>query len=107
MTLHAAKGLEFPCVFIVGCEENILPLNLEGMTADPGEERRLLYVGMTRAKEQLFLIHAKRRRMYGKTIQNNPSSFSRDIEDNLKNFAAADQKKKKRLATEKQLSLFE
>ena len=60
MSLHAAKGLEFPIVFIVGCEDNLLPLDLIGMKGEPEEERRLFYVGMTRAKEHLYLTHAKR-----------------------------------------------
>jgi DNA helicase-2/ATP-dependent DNA helicase PcrA len=50
MTLHAAKGLEFPVVFIIGCEDGILPLDMEYFLSDPLEERRLFYVGMTRAK---------------------------------------------------------
>ena len=68
MTLHAAKGLEFPVVFIIGCEDNLLPLDLIGMKGDPQEERRLFYVGMTRAKEHLYLTHAKRRQLFGQTL---------------------------------------
>jgi DNA helicase-2/ATP-dependent DNA helicase PcrA len=84
MTLHAAKGLEFPVVFIVGCEKNLLPLNLEYMTADKEEERRLLYVGMTRAKERLYLLSAKKRRLYGQMYEQEASPFLGDIEEELK-----------------------
>lgn len=84
MTLHAAKGLEFPVVFIVGCEKNLLPLDLENMTADQEEERRLLYVGMTRARKRLYLLSAKRRRLYGRVYENEPSPFLADIEEELK-----------------------
>ena len=73
MSLHAAKGLEFPVVFIIGCEDNLLPLDLIGMKGDPQEERRLFYVGMTRAKEHLYLTHAKRRQLFGQTLD--PKSF--------------------------------
>lgn len=86
LTLHAAKGLEFPAVFIMGCEENLLPLGLEGMSADPEEERRLFYVGMTRAKERLVLLRARRRMLYGKTYQNLPSPFLADIAESLKEY---------------------
>lgn len=96
MTLHAAKGLEFPVVFIVGVEENILPLNLEGMVADVEEERRLLYVGMTRAKECLYLLSAHRRRLYGKTSENEPSQFLGDIKEELKSYEKPLERKRKK-----------
>ena len=84
MTLHAAKGLEFPVVFIVGCEEGIIPYLREDDAADVEEERRLFYVGMTRAKEVLFLTHARRRLLYGERRQQHPSRFLDDIEAALK-----------------------
>jgi len=84
MTLHSAKGLEFPVVFIVGCEQGLLPLDMAGLTADKEEERRLFYVGMTRAREKLFLLNAKKRMLYGKTMQNPVSPFLLDIDDELK-----------------------
>ncbi len=107
MTLHASKGLEFPVVFIVGCEETLLPYQREGEPVDTGEERRLLYVGMTRAREKLILTHARRRVLFGKTLSNPPSRFLADIENTLKEFkkmsAPKPQKKKK---DDGQLSLF-
>jgi len=69
MTIHSAKGLEFSVVFIVGCEESILPLDLEGLTSEVDEERRLFYVGMTRAKTGLFLTKAKKTNALWKNIQ--------------------------------------
>jgi DNA helicase-2/ATP-dependent DNA helicase PcrA len=67
MTLHSSKGLEFSCVFITGCEENLIPISLyEKKTADPEEERRLLYVGMTRAKNYLFLTNARQRLLWAR-----------------------------------------
>ncbi|MFW6181385.1 MAG: ATP-dependent helicase, partial [Spirochaetota bacterium] len=69
LTLHASKGLEFRCVFILGCEEGIIPCTLPGRKADPDEERRLLYVGMTRARELLVLNHADRRVLYGREMR--------------------------------------
>jgi DNA helicase-2/ATP-dependent DNA helicase PcrA len=68
MTLHAAKGLEFPVVFLIGMEDNIFPLNRAINDQDPSqleEERRLAYVGITRAREELFLTSAYTRMMYG------------------------------------------
>ncbi|NIV93159.1 UvrD-helicase domain-containing protein [candidate division KSB1 bacterium] len=84
MTLHAAKGLEFPVAFIVGCEEALLPYRREGTTTDLDEERRLFYVGITRAKEKLILTHARKRFLFGETVLNSPSRFLSDIENSLK-----------------------
>ncbi len=89
MSLHAAKGLEFPVVFIIGCENNLLPLDLIGMKGDPQEERRLFYVGMTRAKEHLYLTHAKRRQLFGQTLIQEPSLYMADIAEELKAYEAS------------------
>ncbi len=97
MTLHAAKGLEFPVVFISGCEDGYLPSD---RSSDEDEERRLLYVGMTRAKEQLFLSYAKKRMVYGKVLQRSISPFVRAIEDRLITLERSEMKNPKR---EKQL----
>jgi DNA helicase-2/ATP-dependent DNA helicase PcrA len=109
LTLHAAKGLEFPVVFIVGCEAKLLPLDLEKMKGAPEEERRLFYVGMTRAKDQLYLTHAGRRQIFGQTFFNPPSMFLADIQEDLK--AYENSKLKRRLsksaqADKQQLKLF-
>ena len=84
MTLHAAKGLEFKAVFLVGMEENIFPhaRSLEE-PRQMEEERRLCYVGITRAKERLYLLHASRRTLYGNTVVNPPSRFLLDIPETL------------------------
>lgn len=87
MTLHAAKGLEFPLVFLVGMEEGIFPSNASNM--EPGrlaEERRLCYVGMTRAKEKLVLCHATMRRMYGRREYHLPSRFLKELPNELIEF---------------------
>ncbi|TRO81728.1 ATP-dependent helicase [Desulfuromonas acetexigens] len=80
MTLHAAKGLEFPVVFMTGMEEGLFPHSraAEG-GAEIEEERRLCYVGMTRAMEKLYLTHARRRRVYGDYQFNPPSRFLGEI----------------------------
>ena len=84
LTLHAAKGLEFPVVFIAGCEDGLLPYRRpDGETADLAEERRLLYVGATRAREELFLTRARRRTLYGRTSDRQPSPFLADIAQQL------------------------
>lgn len=84
MTLHASKGLEFPVVFMVGCEDGLLPYRREGKPFDLEEERRLFYVGMTRAQQRLILTHAKTRFLFGQKYQNEPSPFLNDIENTLK-----------------------
>jgi DNA helicase-2/ATP-dependent DNA helicase PcrA len=81
MTLHAAKGLEFDLVFITGCEQGVLPLERMGQTADLEEERRLMYVGITRAKQELYLSRARCRMQYGQTFRNEPSMFLGEIPD--------------------------
>ncbi len=80
MTLHSAKGLEFPVVFIPGLEEGIFPGN-QSMYSDEEleEERRLAYVGITRAREKLYLINARQRMLYGSTNRNIASRFLREI----------------------------
>lgn len=84
MTLHSAKGLEFKYVFIIGLEEGIFPhsRSLEDINQIE-EERRLAYVGITRAKERLFLSFSKRRLFYGDFVENPPSRFLEDIPKNL------------------------
>lgn len=80
MTLHSAKGLEYPLVFITGMEEGLFPHSRSGSgSADLDEERRLCYVGMTRAMRKLYLSHARRRRVYGTWQFNAPSRFLADI----------------------------
>ncbi len=84
MTLHSAKGLEFPLVFMVGMEEKLFPhaRSLEE-PEQMEEERRLCYVGMTRARERLFLTNARRRRIFGQEQYNSPSRFLADIPKEL------------------------
>jgi len=86
LSLHASKGLEFPVVFIVGCEEGLLPHRFGDEELQPealAEERRLLYVGMTRARRLLMLTHAGRRRVQGRTRRRQPSTFLSEIPANL------------------------
>ncbi|MDD3895814.1 MAG: 3'-5' exonuclease [Bacilli bacterium] len=81
MTLHSAKGLEFKVVFLCGMEEGIFPHNMALMEGNIEEERRLCYVGITRAKDRLYLTNAKRRMLYGKEQQNLPSRFITEINE--------------------------
>ena len=84
ITLHQAKGLEYPVVFIVGLEDGILPHSRSRDNANQmDEERRLLYVGVTRARERLYLLYAFRRSTYGRTTTGVPSPFLRDIPPHL------------------------
>lgn len=84
MTIHAAKGLEFKGVFLIGMEEGIMPhANSLDTKEDLEEERRLCYVAITRAKEKLFITNAKRRMLYGNIISNIPSRFINEIDSEL------------------------
>jgi len=84
MTLHSAKGLEFPIVFLIGMEENLFPHSRSLIDDDElEEERRLAYVGITRAEERLFLTHASTRFFYGSRQSNFPSRFLNEIDDDL------------------------
>lgn len=85
MTLHISKGLEYPYVFIVGCEENLFPSGRgdELDESDLQEERRLAYVGMTRAREKLWMTHTQLRRVWGQEQMNPPSRFLNEIPKNL------------------------
>ena len=106
MTLHAAKGLEFKSVFIIGCEDGLLPYSLfENQKADTNEEKRLLYVGMTRAKKHLFLSNARRRFIKGREYILPRSPFINNIEKELIDFSKI-QFKKKTKEDDTQLSLF-
>ncbi|HLR41468.1 MAG TPA: DNA helicase PcrA, partial [Virgibacillus sp.] len=84
MTLHAAKGLEFPAVFLIGLEENVFPHSRSMMDDEEmEEERRLAYVGITRAERELYLTHAKMRTLYGRTNMNPVSRFIHEIPEDL------------------------
>jgi DNA helicase-2/ATP-dependent DNA helicase PcrA len=108
MTLHAAKGLEFPVVFIVGCEEGLLPYARGDEAPNVEEERRLFYVGMTRAQEKLVLVNAKRRLLFGRMIEPATSRFIQDIEAALVSLQEPTPRKTVREQPDNiQLSLFE
>ena len=110
LTLHAAKGLEFPVVFMVGCEDGLLPLHwgqtsLDKATLD--EERRLFFVGMTRACQRLFLSHTRRRLVHGKPQPRQPSPFLKDLEQTLLEIQQQPQRKTRRDSAVTQLELWQ
>jgi ATP-dependent DNA helicase UvrD/PcrA len=105
LTIHAAKGLEFPVVFIAGCENGYIPfIRKSSDTIDIDEERRLFYVAMTRAKDQLFFTRAKTRIIFGKMENRQQSPFVADIKEWLLEKATLQPKKKKK--SQIQLTLF-
>jgi len=108
LTLHASKGLEFQAVFITGCEEGLIPLKWGGKIEKEEfeEERRLFYVGMTRARERLFLTHASKRLQYGKIIEQKPSSFLKVIEQDLLELSKSEAPSLRQIAQKSQLDLF-
>ena len=93
MTLHTAKGLEYPVVFIVGLEENVFPhVRSIGEPRELEEERRLAYVGITRARERLYLTNAWSRTLFGSTSYNLPSRFLKEVPEELVTVAAGQRK---------------
>jgi DNA helicase II / ATP-dependent DNA helicase PcrA len=105
MTLHAAKGLEFECVFIPGCEKGLLPYSLHKTEVDEEEEKRLLYVGMTRAKILLYLTHARSRTIRGRKFNLPKSPFLQAIQQELIQ-QIKNKRTKKPEEKDNQLSLF-
>jgi len=106
LTMHAAKGLEFSVVFVAGCERGLMPLWLPG--SDPGgpnlaEERRLLFVAMTRARTQLFLSYAARRRKHAAVTDTGPSPFLASIDPRLLDRPAAPPRPRRPVATQPRL----
>lgn len=106
MTMHMAKGLEFNVVFIAGCEEGLTPYTLHRDDSDIEEERRLFYVAMTRAKDELFLLHARHRFLYGQSRSPLPSPFLADIHNDLVAKTVIPDRVKKQREQDKQLGLF-
>lgn len=106
LTLHAAKGLEFRVVFIVGCEDGILPLHSGSDEADLAEERRLMFVGMSRARERLILSRAKRRAWRGTLREMRPSPYLGQIESALITLSRSDPVKQPVRPKHEQLTLF-
>lgn len=105
MTLHASKGLEFKSVFITGLENGIMPLYRAETDSEKAEEKRLLYVGMTRAEERLFLTRSSKRFWLGKTINLEPSPYLQKIQDDLLKLSKFEKEFKEKDNTN-QLSLF-
>ena len=105
LTMHAAKGLEFPVVFVTGCENGLIPFMRAGDEGDIEEERRLFYVAMTRAREQLYLSWSRRRMLNGQRREQTLSPFVAEIESRLLSLQAFDDGKKRR-GRQVQLKLF-
>jgi superfamily I DNA/RNA helicase len=103
MTVHTAKGLEFPVVFVVGCEDGFLPHHRAKSEVETAEEKRLLYVAMTRAKQQLYISFCRHRTVFGKRQQREASPFLKAIDRQLIAFSSGNKEKSKR---HQQLSLF-
>ncbi len=107
LTLHAAKGLEFPVVFIVGCKAGILPLTWgEPDTDEADEERRLFYVGITRAQRRLYLCHAQKRLWRGRVQERLPSPYLSDMEERLLERHKAQLPSQRTRQNDRQLELF-
>jgi DNA helicase II / ATP-dependent DNA helicase PcrA len=99
MTLHNAKGLEFPVVFIIGCEEGVFPHSRAVESGDLEEERRLCYVGITRAKRELFISYARMRALYGQRDWNLPSRFIDEIPAELTDVEQQESRKPRAFST--------
>ncbi|MBP7963335.1 MAG: UvrD-helicase domain-containing protein, partial [Caldilineaceae bacterium] len=106
MSIHAAKGLEFPVVFVVGCEDGLLPYRPANRDVDLAEERRLFYVAMTRAKQRLILTHARSRFLFGQSVENPRSPYVDDIQTALLALQSSKRMERPPEPEGKQLSLF-
>lgn len=106
MTLHMAKGLEFPVVFITGCEDGLIPCTVMQDEVDLEEERRLFYVGMTRAKDELLILHSRKRFLYGQRLSPVPSPFLAETPGALVKCMVVPNKVKKHRELDRQLGLF-
>ena len=107
MTMHAAKGLEFPVVFLCGLDQDLLPFTLKEQTEETfQEERRLFYVAMTRAQHLLVLTTVRRRLLYGEHRSCQPSPFLQEIPNRLLEEVSLPSRQKKKRRSEKQLTLF-
>jgi uncharacterized protein (TIGR00375 family) len=108
MTMHAAKGLEFPVVFVLGCEDGLIPYRRkQGEQVDLLEERRLFYVALTRAQEKIYLTHAKRRLLFGERTFQQVSPFLEAVEEDLKEHKKPFSARPARKKEDTQLRLFE
>jgi DNA helicase-2/ATP-dependent DNA helicase PcrA len=108
MTMHAAKGLEFPVVFIAGCEDGLIPYRTKKPNeGDVQEERRLFYVALTRAQEKIYLTHAKRRLWFGKRTLQHASPFLGEVEEELKEHKKPFSARRARKKEDMQLRLFQ
>jgi ATP-dependent DNA helicase UvrD/PcrA len=105
-TMHTAKGLEFRIVFIAGCEDGLIPCTIMKVDVDREEERRLFYVGMTRAKEELFLFHARSRFLYGRRLTPSPSPFIDEIPGEFMEKRAMPDRAIKQKEPDQQMGLF-
>lgn len=105
-TMHTAKGLEFRVVFIAGCEDGLMPCTIMKDDADREEERRLFYVGMTRAKDELYLLHARSRFLYGQRLAPSPSPFLDEIPGELIGRTVMPDRAKKQKEPDRQIGLF-
>ncbi|MFA6435724.1 MAG: 3'-5' exonuclease, partial [Candidatus Gracilibacteria bacterium] len=104
MTFHAAKGLEFPVVFLAGLEDGVVPyLKHESTPEHLEEERRLFYVGMTRAMDRLYLSYAKERTLYGEKTVMQPSRFLEEIPSDLVEVKALVARERRKLKKEEEL----
>jgi superfamily I DNA/RNA helicase len=106
LTLHSSKGLEYKCVFIVGLEQGIIPFYRAKEQCEIEEEKRLLYVGMTRAEKRLFLTRAVKRKWLGTYKKLDPSPFLEKIENDLLKFSKLEKALKAKEEKSLQLDLF-
>ena len=107
MTMHASKGLEFPVLFIAGCEDGLIPFRKADDDGDLSEERRLFYVALTRAQDKVFLTHANKRLWLGKKNKQRLSPYVEAIQEDLKQYRSPFSERPAQGKRDRQLSLFQ